>query len=48
MREAGGEHLAQHCGIPYVECHELLVVHDVVKRIARPVIRRKFWHEKPS
>ena len=23
-------------------------MHDVIKRIARPVICRKFWHKKPS
>ena len=26
----------------YIESHELSIVHDMVKRIAKPVIRRKF------
>ena len=45
--EAGREHLAQQRVVPYVESHELSVVHDVIKRITRPVIRENFWHEKP-
>ena len=45
--EASGEDLAQQRIIPYVKSHELSIVHDVIKRIAGSVIRKKFWHEKP-
>ena len=46
--EAGGEDFAQQRIVPYIEGHELSVVHDVIKWVAGSVAREKFWHEEPS
>ena len=45
--EAGGKDFVQKHVIPYIQGHELLVVHDMVKWIAESIIHRKFWHKEP-
>lgn len=46
--EAGRKNFAQQHVIPYIEGHELAVVHDVVKWITGSIIYRKFGHNEPS
>ena len=46
--EARRKDFAQQCVIPYVEGHELFVVHDMIKWIIGPVVCRELWHDEPS
>ena len=46
--QASRKDFAHQCIVPYVEGHELPEVHDVVKRVTRPIVHYEFGHLEPS
>ena len=41
-----GEYFAQQRVVANVERHELSIMHDMVERVARPIVCGEFWYEE--
>ena len=44
--QAGGEYFAQQRIVAYIESHELSIMHDMIERVAGPIVCGEFGYEE--